>query len=82
MARPLGADLLYDTSPPSPTASLPPPPRTSINGTPAPGRIGRFIGYRMSSPYLSTHPTDLSTLLSPAFYTSPATLPSSAYNPK
>lgn len=77
----IGADLLYDTSPAVADRLVTPAPRASINGTPAPGRVGRFIGYRIVQSYLSSHPTELAILLTPPFYTSPATLPSSAYNP-
>ena len=49
-------------------------------GTQWPGRVGRFIGYRIVQAYLTRHPeTKLNELLSPTFYTSSMTLPDSGY---
>lgn len=48
-----------------------------------PGRICRYIGYRIVDSYLANNPgTSLSDLLSPTFYNSPSTLINSGYSPK
>ena len=49
----------------------------------APGRIGRFIGYRIVDTYMHNHPDyDARRLLSPDFYNSTSTLIDAGYSPK
>lgn len=60
---------------------------SSPNGQPIslelPGRLGRYIGYRIVCSYLDKNPdTTLEKLLSPAFYNSPSTPINSGYSPK
>lgn len=48
-----------------------------------PGRIGRYICYRIISSYLDNNPSAaLPDMLSPAFYNSPSTLINARYSPK
>lgn len=48
-----------------------------------PGRVGRYIGYRIINTYLDNNPdTTLSDILSPEFYNNPATLINSTYSPE
>lgn len=49
----------------------------------APGRTARYTGYEIVTSYLERHPdTSLATLLSPAWYSNPASLREAAYTPK
>lgn len=46
----------------------------------APGMVGRYLGHRIVSAYLASHPdAKLAHLLTPAFYASPTTLQDSGY---
>ncbi|MCM1256208.1 MAG: hypothetical protein NC221_08830 [Duncaniella sp.] len=48
-----------------------------------PGRLGRYIGYRIVENYLAENPdVTVSQLLSPDFYSNPSTLINSGYSPK
>lgn len=56
---------------------------TSVLHHESPGMAGRFIGHRIISSYLKSHPeTPVSTLLSPDFYASENLLTSAAYEGK
>ncbi len=47
-----------------------------------PGRVGRYIGYRIVDAYIANNPgTKLSDILSPDFYNSPSVLINSGYAP-
>lgn len=60
----------------------PAPSSAPISGE-LPGRIGRYIGYRIVNSYLANNPdTNLSDILSPSFYNSPSTLINSGYAPR
>lgn len=66
----IAAKTLYDTSESTISRYIAPAPAVNVNGHNYPGRVGRFMGYRMVADYLRDHPdTSLSTLLSPDFYT-------------
>ncbi len=72
--------LLYDNSELTADRFIAPAPAIRDMGTQWPGRVGRFIGYRIVQAYLTRHPeTKLNELLSPTFYTSSMTLPDSGY---
>lgn len=48
-----------------------------------PGRLGRYIGYRIIESYLAANPgVTLPELLAPSFYNSPSALINSRYSPK
>lgn len=72
--------LIYDTDPLTIDRYLGASPSTPLLHGRAPGRTGRYIGYRIVQAWLSRHTdTPLSTLLSPTFYTSPSTLADSRF---
>lgn len=74
--------LLYDTDPQTAQKLVDPSPATTILSIYSPGRVGRFLGYRMVCRYLEKHPeADLATLLSPEFYNNPAILDDIEYSP-
>ena len=74
--------IIYSTDMTMAERLVNPSPASSIISSEIPGRIGRYIGYRIVESYLSAHPdTPLSHLLTPAFYNSPSTLIDSGYNP-
>ncbi len=55
---------------------------TSILHKDAPGMLGRFIGYRIVESYMrNNQSTEISTLLTPEFYNSRASLVNSGYSP-
>ncbi|MDE6207007.1 MAG: DUF2268 domain-containing protein [Muribaculaceae bacterium] len=63
--------LLYDTSETLIDRMMAPSPAVRVVRPEAPGRVGRYLGYRMIERYLAKHPdTSIATLLSPDFYTS------------
>lgn len=77
------SELLFSTDP-AVTARLmnPSPASTIINGN-APGRIGRFTGFRIIDSYLRRNPeTDINLILTREFLTSPNTLKNAGYFPK
>lgn len=72
--------LLYDTSPATADRLLAPAPAVTITTPSAPGRAGRYIGYKIVASYLTNHPgTDLTQLLDSTFYNSTQTLAESGY---
>lgn len=76
----VGRNLLYSTLPADADRLVEPAPATALLAQQAPGRAGRFIGYRIVQSYLDGHP-DVSpvSLLSPAFYSSDSALRESGY---
>lgn len=59
-----------------------PAPNTAIVHPDSPGRIGRFIGYRIADAYMKRHKSEqMEMLLSPGYYDSQYTLIESAYSP-
>ncbi|MDE6491047.1 MAG: hypothetical protein K2L49_07820, partial [Muribaculaceae bacterium] len=75
--------LLYSTSGLDIERLTSPAPHTLIIHPDAPGRICRYIGHRIVTSYLKTHPeTPLSYLLLPDFYNSRTTLIDAGYAPR
>lgn len=73
-------NLLYSTLPSDASRLVDPAPSTAILAQQAPGRAGRFIGYRIIESYLASHPSVSAVgLLSPEFYASDAALRESGY---
>lgn len=73
---------LFDTSETAASRILSPSPATRILHPEAPGRAGRFIGFRLVRSYLTRHPeTDVGFLLSPEFYGNPDILKEIGYAP-
>lgn len=69
--------MLYDTSPTLIRKLTEPAPAAQIGGISAPGRVGRFIGYRIIDAYLRNRPdTPLDQLLNADFYHSTEALES------
>lgn len=75
--------LLFDTSQSTASRLVDPAPSVPELMPGAPGRAGRFIGYRMVLSYLDNKngERNLAYLLSPSFYHNPAILSSISYNP-
>lgn len=74
--------LVYDTDPQTADRLVSPAPATPLLSIYSPGRVGRFIGYRMVRGYLARHPEKrLADLLSPDFYNSPDALSLVDYSP-
>lgn len=75
--------LLYSTDPLISDRLTLPSPATTLIHPDSPGRLGRYIGYRIIQSYIDNNPgTDLSQLLSPATYNSQSTLIKAKYSPK
>ena len=74
-------NLLYDTSETTIDRICAPAPFTSIGDTRWPGRVGRFIGWRIVDSYIRHNSAEatLPILLTPAFYNSPDVLLKSGY---
>lgn len=74
--------IVYDTDPLTIDKYIAVAPSTPLLQGTSPGRIGRYIGYRMVQSYLSKHPgTSLRQMLDSTFYTSASTLIDSGFNP-
>lgn len=72
--------LLYSTLPLDAERLVQPAPSTSVVSSEAPGRVGRFVGFRIVESYQKTNgDVALPELLSPAFYNSDETLRRSGY---
>lgn len=72
--------LLYSTLPVDAERLVDPAPSTPLLSAMAPGRAGRFLGWRIVQAYLKRYPdTSLPELLSPSFYNSESTLRASSY---
>lgn len=75
--------LLYDTSGFKIERIMLPAPSTDLVNAAAPGRAGRYIGYRIVQAYRKRHPeVTLPQLLSPEFYNGESSLKESGYNPR
>lgn len=75
-------DKLYSISKTDIDRLLSPAPFTPMLSSEAPGRAGRFLGYRIVSAYLAANEdTALEELLSPVFYNSGDVLRKAMYNP-
>ncbi len=75
-------ELLFSIDPTTTDRMVRPAPATSLIHPDAPGRAGRYIGYRIVKAYLKRHPEkSLEWLLSPEFYNSPTALVESQYMP-
>lgn len=75
--------LLYDTSGFKIDRIMLPAPTTDLVSPNAPGRAGRYVGYRIVQAYRKRHPdVTLPQLLSPTFYNGENTLKESGYNPR
>lgn len=74
--------LLYSVDPLVTSKLVSPSPATTIIHPDAPGRIGRYIGYRIVLAYMKRHEsTSLEQLLSPDFYNSQTALLNAGYTP-
>ena len=72
--------LLYDTSESVASRMIEPAPQVSLVAPVAPGRVGRYIGYRIVADYLKKHAdTPLPSMLSPVFYGDSKVLIESGY---
>lgn len=77
----ISEQLLYDTSEITIDRLTAPSPATTIGNISAPGRVARFIGYRIVEAYLKKHPgVRAADMLDPAVYNASSTLPDSQYN--
>lgn len=77
----VGKQMLYDTSEALAERLVLPSPQVRDVVPAAPGRVGRYIGYRIVEAYCNAHPgTTLRQLLSPGFYTSASSLIESHYS--
>lgn len=75
-------ELLFSIDPTITDRMVRPAPATSLIHPDAPGRAGRYIGYRIAQAYLKRHPEKSAEwLLSPEFYNSPTALVDSQYMP-
>lgn len=76
----VGHRLIFDTSAATVSQLVDPTPATRILDERAPGRAGRFLGWRIVESYRRAHPeATLPFLLSPEFYMSPDVLGESGY---
>lgn len=76
----VASDMMFDTSGLAADRLVSPAPNTSVLDVRAPGRAGRYLGWKIVKAYLQRHPeTTLRTLLSPDFYHSPDALAQSGY---
>ncbi len=74
--------LLFDTAERTASRLVDPAPSTPELLPGSPGRVGRYIGYKLVESYLRRHGrVALSDLLSPEFYSDPAVLSKISYNP-
>jgi len=82
--RKMAADgIIYSTDMTLARRLCSPAPSSAPISSELPGRIGRYIGYRIVDSYLSNNPeTELSDILSPDFYNSPSALIDAGYSPQ
>lgn len=74
-------NMLFSTDPVLATRLVAPAPSTAVINQSAPGRAGRYIGYRIVESYLSSHPDmTVMALLKSQFYNDPAALVESGYS--
>lgn len=75
--------LLYSTNPSDVEKLMLPSPATTIINANAPGRAGRYFGYKIVKAYIEKNPDiTLSQLLSPEFYNNQQSFISSGYQGK
>lgn len=75
--------LLYDTSEDIIGRMISPAPEVYIVDPAAPGRVGRYIGYRIVEAYLNNNTvSSVADMFAPGFYKGNSVLVSSGYNPK
>mgnify|MGYP000771381490 CR=1 FL=1 len=75
-------NLLYSQSDMDAAKLLSPAPATTIINHDAPGRAGRYIGYRIVKAYMDRHSdVTIKWLLSPAFYGETSSLVDAKYSP-
>lgn len=81
--RKLAADgLLFTTSKIDIAKLVDPSPATAIVNPEAPGRLGRYVGYRIVEAWMKTHPEEhVAHLFSPAFQASQSVLQEAKYTP-
>ncbi len=78
----VGHRLIFDTSATTASQLVDPAPATRLLDERAPGRAGRYLGWRIVESYRRTHPeATLPFLLSPEFYTSHSVLREAGYSP-
>jgi hypothetical protein len=78
----VGKNLLYDVSEMTINQLIGPAPSTRILDVSSPGRVGRYIGYKIVKSYLAKHEnTTFVELLKPDFYLSPDVLTEANYIP-
>lgn len=74
--------LLYSVDPMDAERLVALSPSTSVVHPMSPGRLGRYIGYRIVDSYVEKHPgVSLEWLLSPEFYMSRSSLIDAGYTP-
>lgn len=72
--------VVYTTDPATIDRYIAPSPVTPLINHSVPGRVGRYIGYKIVMSYLRRHPgTSLDYLLSPQFYDNPQSLIDSGF---
>lgn len=77
----IGREMIYSVDPVLADRMLLPAPATVALHADAPGRAGRYYGYRIVRSYLKAHPdVKLDYLLSPEFYNSTTALHDSEYS--
>ncbi len=75
-------NLIYSTDMSIARRLSEPSPSSTLISPNLPGRVGRYIGYRIVDAYIANNPgTKLSDILSPDFYNSPSVLINSGYAP-
>lgn len=78
----VGHRLIFDTSAATASQLVDVSPATRLLDERAPGRAGRFLGWRIVESYRRAHPeATLPFLLSPEFYNSPDVLTQAGYSP-
>lgn len=76
-------EMIYSTSPDNISKLISPAPTTTIINANAPGRAGRYFGYKIVKAYLEKNPsTTLAQLLSPTFYSNQKSFIASGYQGK
>lgn len=78
----ISGGLLFSIDPGIGERLVAPAPVTSIINREAPGRAGRYVGYKIVDSYMRSHPDiPLENLLQPAFYCSESVLVDAGYRP-
>lgn len=80
--RIVATKMLFDVSATTAERLVSPSPVCMLISPDAPGRVGRYVGYRIVESYMKHHPqVTLAELLSPDFYMSGSVLSDAAYAP-